>query len=200
MTTSTGTHTIGRQMPRGAAGAIGALRWPFTHRYAAPLWLALRLYLAWIWFGMGWGKIAAGWLTNDALLPLFRSIANGRLAVPFAFFRDFAAFMVDTGLTAYLSKAMPFLELAVALSFVTGVLVVPAAVGGVLLVVNIILSGIGTLAFDGRIILLHVLLVLAWRVSGLIGLEALLLRLMRRAMDRMRTTPAPGEAPGAIRR
>jgi hypothetical protein len=35
---------------------ITTIRWPFTNKFAAPIWLALRLYIAWIWFQMSMGK------------------------------------------------------------------------------------------------------------------------------------------------
>ena len=57
--------------------------------------------------------------------------------------------------------------------------VVPAAVGAILLNTNIILSGMGTVAFDGRIIAIEILFILAWRVVTVIGLQALVFRILR---------------------
>jgi hypothetical protein len=121
--------------------------------------------------------------------------------VPWAPFRDFAAFLVDAGLTPLLSHSMPFMEIAVALSFVSGILVVPAAIGGAILLTNFILSGIGTLAFDGRLLLGHALLVLAFPVAGLIGFERLALRVLNVVAARLRI-PLPARlryAPEAAR-
>ena len=59
--------------------------------------------------------------------------------------------------------------------------------GAILLNTNFILSGVGLLAFDGRIIGLQVLLILAWRVASVIGFEGLLFRgcgAVRRALHR----------------
>jgi hypothetical protein len=53
------------------------------------------------------------------------------------------------------AHAMLFLEMTAALSFVTGMLVVPAVIGAALLNVNFILSDIGAVAFDGRFIALQ---------------------------------------------
>ncbi|HWQ15515.1 MAG TPA: hypothetical protein VNL77_22125 [Roseiflexaceae bacterium] len=160
----------------GRARAI--VTWPFTSRYTSPLWLALRLYIGWIWLQFGWRKIETGWLTADPMGDVLKQIAKGNLPVPWAPFRGFAAFLVDAGLTPLLSHSMPFMEIAVALSFISGILVVPAAIGGALLLVNFILSGIGTLAFDGRLLVGHVLLALAFPVVGLIGFERLALRVL----------------------
>jgi uncharacterized membrane protein YphA (DoxX/SURF4 family) len=150
--------------------------WPFTHRYTALAWLALRIYLGWIWLQFSIDKFQSGWLTSDPIGLLFSSIARGSLPIPLPFYRDVAATLLSMGASPLISHTMPFLELAVALAFFSGVLVVPAAVGAILLNVNIILSGIGILEFDGRIILLEVLLILAWRVVSLIGIQRLVAR------------------------
>jgi thiosulfate dehydrogenase (quinone) large subunit len=159
-----------------AARTLQAIRWPFTHRYAAPIWLALRLYLGWIWLQFSIGKFQGGWLTSDPIGGMLTSIAKGILPVPLPFYRGIAAALLDMGLSPLISHAMPFLELAVALAFFSGVLVGPAAAGAILLNANFILSGIAVPAFDGRIIVLQVVLILAWRVAGLIGVEKLLVK------------------------
>lgn len=183
------THRPGTARPL-SAGPIGRARdilaWPFTNRYAAPLWLALRLYLGWIFMQFGWRKLETGWLTGDPMGAVIKQIAEGKLPVSFAPFRDFCAFLWGNGLTPLLSHSMPFMELAVALALVTGVMIVPAALGASILLVNFMLSGIGTLNFEGRIMLGLALLVLAHRVSGAIGLEPLALRILAATADRLR--------------
>lgn len=151
---------------------------PFTHRYTAPLWLGLRLYLAYLWLNFGLQKLEAGWLTTDPIGGMLKLVGNGTLPVPFEFYRGVAQFLVNSGMTPLLSHSMPFLELAVALSFASGVLVVPAAIGAILLNTNFILSGIGQVQYDGRFIALQLLLILAFRVVGLIGFQKLLVRVV----------------------
>lgn len=155
----------------------GIVALPFTHRYAAPLWLVVRLYLAYMWMQMGITKLGAGWLTSDPINSLLKLVADGTLNVPFAGYRSVAGMLVELGVTPMLSHSMPFLELAVALSFLTGVLVVPAAIGATLLNINFVLSGIGQLPLDGRFIALQLLLVLAYRVVASIGVEPILMRI-----------------------
>jgi uncharacterized membrane protein YphA (DoxX/SURF4 family) len=174
------------------------VRWPFTSRYASPIWLALRLYLAYIWFNFGMSKIQGGWLSGDPTGQLFKGILAGNIRIPVPLFREFAAFALDTGLTVALSRIVPFAELAVALSLVSGVLMVPALIGGIFLIINVLLSGIGALSFDGRVILLHVLLIGAWHVAGVIGVEASLVRVLRIAIQSLRPKPQP--VPVRIRR
>jgi uncharacterized membrane protein YphA (DoxX/SURF4 family) len=176
MINTTPRQPAGRKYILTASQILQALHWPFTHRYAAPGWLALRLYLGWVWLQFSISKFQSGWLTSDPIGMLFTSIAKGSLPVPLPFYRDIAASLLGLGVSPLISHIMPFLELAVALAFLSGVLVTPAAVGAILLNTNIILSGIGILAFDGRIIVIQLLLIMARRVAGQIGLERLLMR------------------------
>ncbi|MEO7911531.1 MAG: hypothetical protein ABIV47_17950 [Roseiflexaceae bacterium] len=69
-----------------------------------------------------------------------------------------------------------------ALSFATGVLVPAAAVGAILLNINIMLSGIGTPAFDGPIIAAQVLFLMSYRVVGGIDFERLAQRILSAAL------------------
>jgi uncharacterized membrane protein YphA (DoxX/SURF4 family) len=197
LSSTTDTGRLAARSP--LARLAGIVTWPFTHRYASPIWLALRLYAAWIWFQFGMNKLQAGWLTGDPIGGIFKHVAGGELPVPWEPFRGLAAWMLEAGLTPHISHAMPFLELAVALAFASGVLVVPAAVGGILLLINIQLSGTGSLAFDLRMIVIHALLVLAFRVVGAIGFERLALRILAAAKNVVRPArPAPALQPAPV--
>ena len=116
---------------------------------------------------------------SDPIGAMFKLIAAGTLPVPLPFYQDIARMLLEAGVSPLISHAMPFLELAVALSFLSGVLVVPAAVGAILLNANILLSGIGALALDGQFIALQFLMIVAWRVVDLIGFQPLLASLFR---------------------
>jgi uncharacterized membrane protein YphA (DoxX/SURF4 family) len=170
-------------------GITAAIRWPFTNKFAAPVWLALRLYIASIWFQMSMGKFQAGWLTSDPVGTLFKLIEKGTLAVPLPFYRGVAGALLDAGVSPMISHSMPFLEMAVALAFASGVLVPAAAVGAILLNINIVLSGMGVPAFDGPIIAAELLFVLSFRVVGAIGFEGLARRILSAAVRITRLAP-----------
>ena len=174
-----------------ASRLIAAIRWPFINKFAAPIWLALRLYIAWIWFQMSMGKFQAGWLTSDPVGQMFKLIEKGTIAVPLPFYRGVAGALLDAGVSPMISHSMPFLEMAVALSLATGVLVPAAAVGAILLIINIMLSGIGTPAFDGPIIAAQVLMVMSYRVVGGIGFERLAQRILSAALRLVRPARKP---------
>ncbi len=147
-----------------------AARWPFASRFASPLWLGVRIYLGSVWLQFGLAKLRGGWLTGNPLHALLDTVARGQTPAPFPAYRHVARTLIDTGADRILSAAIPLTELLVAAAFFTGLLLVPAAAGAVLLNLNLILSGIATWQFDGRIILLQLLLLVAWRVAGFLGL------------------------------
>jgi uncharacterized membrane protein YphA (DoxX/SURF4 family) len=179
--------------------ALAAVLWPFTNKYASPIWLALRLYLGWIWFQMSISKLQAGWLTSDPIGQMLKLVENGTIAVPLPFYRGVAGMLVDLGITPMLSHSMPFMEMAVALAFATGVLVPVAAVGAILLNINFVLSGIGNIELDGPVIAGQLLLILSYRVVGTLGFEKLAARILNAAIAFVRPArraqaPANAEA------
>lgn len=186
MTTRQLTNGTVRTNTTTIAAVRNIVRWPFASRFASPLWLALRLYVAMIWVQMSLGKFTAGWLNSDPSGDLLKLVAKGTMPVPFAFYRGVAETMVNLGITPMLSHTMPFLEMAVGLALISGIMMRAASVGGILLVTNIILMGIGTMAFDGRVILAHVLLIAGYQSARVIGFERLAASIAGRALRPVR--------------
>jgi thiosulfate dehydrogenase [quinone] large subunit len=164
------------------------LSWPFRSPFSSPLWLVLRMYLGLVWMNFGLGKIRAGWLTSNPLRPLLTAVAEGQTQTPLDFYTHVAGLMVDTGADGLLSVLIPLAEVAVAISFFSGVLLVPAAIIAIGINLNLILAGIASVHFDGRIILMQVLLLAAWRVAGLLGLGTLVRRIWPRVHPVRRAT------------
>lgn len=163
--------------------------WPFISRFASPIWLAVRLYLAYIWFTMGVDKLSSGFLTGDPIGQMLGMAGSGALPVPLEAYRPVARWLVELGVTPLLSHGMPFLEIAVALSFVSGILVVPAAVGAVFLNLNFLLSGVGIVALDIRCIVLQLLLILAFRVADYLGAQRITMRVVRARLYKQPNSP-----------
>lgn len=155
---------------------IKLLSWPFRSLIASPVWLVLRFYLASIWLQFGIGKLRGGWLDGDALHGLLSAVAAGHTPAPFPAYTRVAELLVATGMDRVLSVLIPLTEVAIAAAFISGLLLVPAAIAATLLNLNLILSGIASIHFDGRIIAMQVLLLLAWRVAGYLGLGTLVAR------------------------
>jgi thiosulfate dehydrogenase [quinone] large subunit len=176
--------------------ALAVVRWPFTSRYAAPIWLLVRLYVGWIFLTMAIGKIQTGFLAGDQIGPMLKLVADGTITIPLPFYRDVAAMLVDLGVTPMISFSMPFLELAVALAMFTGVLTPVAAIGALLLNVNFVLSGIGNMTFDGPYMLAEILIVMAYPVVGVIGFQTLAQRILKATIAKVR--PARRSAPVSV--
>ncbi len=166
---------------------LDILRWPFSSRLASPLWLGIRIYLGSIWLQFGLAKVEGGWLTGNPMHSMLDAIARGMTPAPFPEYRHVAQALLDVGADRWMSVGLPLAELAVALAFFGGILLVPAAVGASLLNLNLILSGMASWQFDGRIIALQLLLLAAWRVADYVGLARVFSRLRRRP----RPVPAP---------
>lgn len=154
-------------------GIQALLRWAFANRRSSALWLALRVYLGSVWLQFGVAKLRDGWLGGNPLHDLLGAVARGHTPTPFPAYRRVAAALLDVGADRAMSIAIPLLEVGVAVAFFAGVLLVPAAVGASLLNLNLVLSGIATLSFDGRIIALQLLLLAGWRVAGHLGVARL---------------------------
>ena len=169
---------------------LDILRWPFSSRLASPLWLGIRIYLGSIWLQFGLAKVEGGWLTGNPMHSMLDAIARGMTPAPFPAYRHVAQALLDVGADRWMSVGLPLAELAVALAFFSGVLLVPAAVGASLLNLNLIFSGLASWQFDGRIIALQLLLLAAWRVADYVGLAGVVSRLRRRPR------PVPAPAPG----
>lgn len=146
------------------------IRWLFSTPLAAPAWFAIRIYLGVVWIRFGWGKIDDGWLQTDAMGPLLKAIAHGATTVPVEAYREVAGLLASLGVGPILSILVPLAEILFAAAFFSGVMVGPAAVAASLLNANLILSGVASIHFDGRIIALQLLLAAAWRTSGYLGL------------------------------
>lgn len=171
-------------------GIRHVLTWPFSSRLASPLWLGIRIYLGTIWLQFGLAKVTGGWLTDNPMHSMLDAVARGMTPAPFPAYRHVARVLLETGADRWISVGLPLAELAVALAFFAGVLLVPAAVGACLLNLNLILSGLASWHFDGRVIALHLLLVAAWRVAGYVGV-ARIVSAVRRRGGRTRTAHAP---------
>ena len=153
--------------------------WPFASPFAAPLWLALRIYLGTVWLQFGLTKLRTGWVTGNPMEEILSLVARGLTPTPVPGYRRVAELLLALDVDRVLSIAIPLLEVAFASAFFAGVLLVPAAIGACLLNANLLLSGIATWDFDGRVIGLQILLLLAWRVAGFLGMGESVRKLLR---------------------
>lgn len=185
-------------MPANAP-AVRLLAWPFRSRRSSLLWLAVRFYLGSVWLQFGVGKLRSGWLATNPMGSLLGAVAEGHTPAPFGVVRPVARLLLDLGVDPVLSVLIPIAEVALGIALVAGVLLVPASVGATLLNLSLILAGIASVRFDGRMVVLQLLLLAAWPVAGRLGIaRAAALYRRRRAPDAARPQPA-ARSPSRLR-
>lgn len=155
-------------------------RFLFMSQRAAWLWLVVRLYMAWIWLPAGIEKVTSGeWLFGDG--STIAGLVGKAIADPAtpSWYASFLQTVVvpNAGLFATL---VALGELAVGIALLLGLLTGIAAFFGVLMNANYVLSGV--LSSNPVLIVLGALVMLAWRNSGWIGLDRLLIPWVQRTL------------------
>ena len=170
---------------------------------ASPLWLGIRLFLAYNWVNAGYHKLTdPKWFaTGESLMNSWtRSVtpaASGSAPASYEFYRNFLQMMLDNQAYTWFSKVIIFGELAVGLGLLFGALTGFAAAGGILM--NTAFLFAGSLSSNPLLLVLEILIVWAWRSAGWLGLDRVLLPYLgvpgapRVAVERVRS-PAPRPA------
>jgi thiosulfate dehydrogenase [quinone] large subunit len=162
-------------------------RFLFSDTRMAPIWLLVRIYVGWAWLDAGWHKVIdAGAKTNymidgAGILAFWQRIAAvppppARPTITYDWYRGFIQLLIDNHAEAVMGKAIALGETAVGLGLILGAFVGIAAVSGAFMNLNFMLAG--SASTNPVLLLLGILLVLAWKTAGYIGLDRFLLPLM----------------------
>ncbi len=141
----------------------------FWDSRASWLWLVARLYLGWQWFEAGRAKLdAPAWMDGGSPLKGFweRAVAvpaTGSPPITYGWYRDFLQYMLDHEGYTWFAKLIAIGETTLGVLLILGAFVGVAAIGGAFMNFNFMLA---------------VLLLLAWRIAGNIGLDRFLLPLL----------------------
>jgi thiosulfate dehydrogenase [quinone] large subunit len=162
----------------------------FKDTRAAWIWLPIRLFVAYQWLTAGWSKLtgfslelgsfgqpveggrwifsSAGQLAMQGFVTGAVKKATGTHPVVQDWYAAFLQHIVlpNAGLFSYL---IPFGELLVGLGLLLGILTGIAACFGCLMNLNYLLSG--AISTNPMLAILGLLLILAWRIAGYIGLD-----------------------------
>ncbi len=183
-------------------------RFLFQSRAASWLWLIVRLFVGYQFLISGWGKLSGGkWLdgSGSSILAYWQNAVNipetGKPLITYDWYRGFLQFMIDTNSAPWFSYVIVFGELAVGVGLILGAFVGLAATGGLLLNGAFLLAG--TTNTNPVLAVLGILLILAWKNAGYLGLDHYLLPALGTPWSRpslkRQASPAPRPAAAPIR-
>jgi thiosulfate dehydrogenase (quinone) large subunit len=152
----------------------------FGNILMSPLWLVARLYLGWQWLQSGWGKVTGdGWLNEDgrALRTFWERIVvvpeQGRPPITFGWYRDFINFMLEREWYTWFAWLIALGETAVGIALIVGAFTAIAALFGATMNFNFMLAG--SASTNPVLFIIAILMILAWKTAGYIGLDRWLL-------------------------
>lgn len=165
----------------------------FLDPRSAWLWLVARFYLGWQWFEAGREKLdSPAWMDGGTALQGFwvRAVAvpeTGRPAITYGWYRDFLQYMLDHEWYTWFGKLIAIGETTIGVLLILGAFVGVAAIAGAFMNFNFMLAG--TASTNPLLFVLAVLLLLAWRIAGNIGLDRFLLSFLGTPWGRGRGQP-----------
>ncbi len=155
----------------------------FTDRRAALLWLPVRIWLGLQWFDAGSHKITeAAWMNGGVALKGFWTSAvaipeNGRPAIAFDWYRSFLQTLLDMEAYTWFAKLVAIGEVMIGIALIVGAFVGVAAFFGAFMNWNFMMAG--SASTNPLLFVVGIALLLAWRVSGYIGLDYVLFNAQR---------------------
>lgn len=189
-------------------------RWLFQSTSASWIWLVVRLYLGYEWLQAGWEKVSgsdeawkftftdSSWLKTGAALRGF--IENAALpqaaqgphsAVNYGWYTAFLRWMDKAGPSDAMAKVIALGEVVVGVLLILGLFTGIAAFIAGLLTMSFGLAGVA--GVNPVFFFLEVLLILAWRNAGWIGLDRWVLPKVGTPWQRDIAVTSPSEAGSA---
>jgi hypothetical protein len=129
------------------------------------LGLIVRVHAASVWARFAADKIDHDWLTTNALRPVLQLVADGHVPVAIPGYETLMRAALAWGLDAPGSRLLPVLEMAIAVGLIAGIRLRAIALVATFVNLNLLLSGIGSMALDGRLIVLQLFLIGVARAS-----------------------------------
>ena len=154
----------------------------FNDKRFSAFWLIVR-----VWLGMQWVEASLhkltnpGWMqTGDALKGFWMGAvqipAEGRPPIAFDWYRSFLQAGLDAQAYTWFAKVIAVSELLIGIALIAGIFVGLTAFISGFMNWNFIMAGAASV--NGMFFGLAVLLVLAWKIAGYIGLDYYLLPLV----------------------
>jgi len=147
----------------------------------------VRVYLGYSWVDAGWHKILdTGAKSNyiidgSGLLAFWQRIAAvpaapAKPVILYDWYRGFIQFLIDSHAEVFMGKVVAFGETAVGIGLILGAFVGVAALAGGFMNMNFMLAG--SASSNPVLLVLAIVLILAWKTAGYIGLDRYLLPIL----------------------
>lgn len=154
----------------------------FSDTRAKWLWLIPRVWLGYQWLQAGAHKVGdAAWMqTGEALKGFWERAVlipeSGRPAISFDWYRSFLQAMLDAQAYTWFAKVVSVGETLVGIALIVGAFTGIAAFFGAFMNFNFMLAG--SASTNPVLFIFAIGLIMAWKVAGLVGADALLLPLI----------------------
>jgi thiosulfate dehydrogenase (quinone) large subunit len=173
---------------------LRAADWFYRSKAASVIWLIARLWLGYSWINAGYQKLwgsekAAFWNGGGAGVKGFATAGvtgstSGKGGASYGWFAAFLHNFVIPN-ASWIAKVVTLSELVIGALLILGLFTGLAAFAG--LVLNLVYMFSGSAGVNPAYAIISVLLILAWRNAGWIGLDRLALPMIRN-----RFRPGPG--------
>lgn len=143
------------------------------------VWLVLRVWLGYKWIDASLHKLDnPAWVqTGEALKGFWTGAVampeTGRPPIAFDWYRSFIQYLLDAEAYTWFAKLIAYGELLVGIALILGLFTGIAAFFGGVMNWNFIMAGAAST--NGMLFLVSVLLMLAWKTAGFIGVDYYLL-------------------------
>jgi thiosulfate dehydrogenase [quinone] large subunit len=158
------------------------ISWLFNDTRAAWLWLPVRIWVGYQWLSAGINKVRnPAWMqTGSSLKSFFMSAvavpASGKAPIAFAWYRTFIQMLINTQSYTWFAKVVSVGEVLVGVALILGVFTGLAGFFGAFMNWNYIMAG--SASINGLLLVLVLLLLVAWKVSGYLGADYFIIRLI----------------------
>jgi thiosulfate dehydrogenase [quinone] large subunit len=155
-------------------------RFLFNDIRTAPLWFLVRLYVGWAWLDAGLHKVQdPKWMENgSAILGFWTNAIKtppdvARAPITYDWYRGFLQLLIDTQAQVWFGKLIAVGEFLIGVALILGIFTGFAALAGAFMNMNFMLAG--SASSNPVLFVLAVLILMAWKVAGIIGVDRFLL-------------------------
>ncbi len=171
------TYVLTRKgQPLEAPSFINAI---FSDKRFSILWLAVRVWLGWQWIEASLHKLGdPAWMKTGVALKGFWTAAvqipaTGKPPIAFAWYRAFLQAALNAQAYTWFAKVVAVSEFLIGISLILGIFIGITAFFGGFMNWNFIMAG--SASVNGVFFALAVLLVMAWKIAGYLGVDYFLL-------------------------